>query len=105
MAAICHPSFTYSRPEKTLFPLGKTYATPDAVALLQELELSPFEFIARHWQGDWGDLATEDVEANAAALRYGYRLLSSYEIGSGQKLWIITEADRSATTLLLPEEY
>ena len=47
----------------------------------------------------------EDVQANSAALRYGYRVLSSYEIGSGQKLWIITEADRSATTLLLPEEY
>ena len=104
MAAICHPSFINRRPEKTLFPLGKTYATPGAVALLQELELSPFEFIARHWQGDWGDLDPEDVEANASALRYSYRLLSSYEIGN-QKLWIITEADRSSTTVLLPEEY
>ena len=105
MAAICHPSFINRRPENTLFPLGKTYATPGAVALLQELEISPFEFIARHWQGDWGNLDPEDVQANAAALRYGYRLLSNYEIGAGQRLWIITEADRSATTLLLPEEY
>lgn len=105
MTAACHPSIINRRPDNTLFPLGKTLATPGAVALLQELELSPFEFIARHWQGDWGNLDPEDVQANAAALRYGYRLLSSYEIGANQKLWIITEADRSATTLLLPEEY
>lgn len=105
MAAICHPSFINRRPENTLFPLGKILATPGAIALLQELALTPFEFIARHWQGDWGDLDEEDVQANKAALRYGYRLLSSYVIGCNQKLWIITEADRSATTLLLPEEY
>ena len=105
MAAICHPSFMNRQPANTLFPLGKTYATPGAVNLLQSLALTPFEFIARHWQGDWGDLDPEDVQANVAGLRYGYRLLSNYEIGAGQRLWIITEADRSATTLLLPEEY
>jgi hypothetical protein len=105
MAAICHPSNINRQPANTLFPLGKTSATPGAIALLQELALTPFEFIARHWQGDWGDLDPEDVQANVAALRYGYRLLSNYEIGAGRRLWIITEADRSATTLLLPEEY
>ena len=105
MTAACHPSIINRRPDNTLFPLGKTLATPGAIALLQELALSPFEFITRHWQGDWGDIDAEDVIANADALRYGYRLLSSYEIGRNQKLWIITEPDRSATTLLLPEEY
>ena len=105
MAAICHPSFIHQEPAATLFPLGKTCATPGAIALLQEFELTPFEFIARHWQGDWGTLDPEDVQANVAALRYGYRLLSNYDIGAGRRLWIITEADRSSTTLLLPEEY
>ena len=67
-------------------------------------ELFGHEFLLRHHTGDWGDLDPEDVEANRAALHYGSRLLSSYDIGH-QKLWIITEADRSTTTVLLPEEY
>ena len=71
---------------------------------LQENDLTPYEFLHRHHTGDWGDLDPEDVEANRAALHYGSRLLSSYEIGN-QKLWIITEADRGTTTVLLPEEY
>jgi hypothetical protein len=89
-----------------LFPLGQLLATPGAIALLNDLGRTPFEFVTRHRSGDWGALDEEDVQANVAALHYGYRLLSSYDLGGdGQKLWIITEADRSATTLLLPEEY
>ena len=87
-----------------LFNLGEIYATPGAMAFLQEQELTPYEFLHRHHTGDWGDLDPEDIEANRAALHYGSRLLSSYEIGN-QKLWVITEADRSSTTVLLPEEY
>ncbi len=87
-----------------LFNLGEIYATPGAMAFLQENDLTPYEFLHRHHIGDWGDLDPEDIEANRAALHYGSRLLSSYEIGN-QKLWIITEADRSTTTVLLPEEY
>ncbi|MFD2112545.1 hypothetical protein [Thiorhodococcus fuscus] len=61
--------------------------------------------LQRHVQGDWGDLTTEDFEANRLALREGFRLLSSYRISDGVKVWIITEADRSVTTVLLPEDY
>jgi hypothetical protein len=73
--------------------------------MLKAHQLSPFDFVSRHWQGDWGDLDNEDIKANQAALRYGSRLLSCYRIGEDTRLWIITEGDRSATTLLLPDEY
>jgi hypothetical protein len=65
----------------------------------------PAEFLLRHRHGDWGDLDPEDRRANERALRLGDRLLSSYRTRLDAKLWIITEWDRSATTLLLPEEY
>ena len=61
--------------------------------------------IARHAGGDWGDVCPEDKQANEDALKVGARLLSAYHTDSGRKFWIITEADRSATTVLLPEEY
>ena len=100
-----HPSIINIAPENPLFTLGKLVATPGAIELLKQHELSPFDYVTRHWQGDWGDLDAEDVEANQAALQYGTRLFSSYRIGDQAKLWIITEADRSSTTLLLPSEY
>jgi len=87
-----------------LFNLGKVCATPGALAFLRENNLTPYEFLHRHHTGDWGELDDEDIEANRAALQYRSRLLSSYQVGN-QKLWIITEADRSVTTVLLPEEY
>ena len=90
---------------RLLFPLGRLGITPGAEAALEQAQRSPSEFIRRHQSGDFGDLAEEDQQANHAALRDGTRLLSSYVIDSGLTLWIITEADRSATTLLLPEEY
>jgi hypothetical protein len=99
------PSILNIAPEHPLFTLGKLVATPGAIGLLKQHGLSPFEYGTRHWQGDWGDLETEDVEANQAALKHGTRLFSSYRIGDGDTLWIITEADRSSTTLLLPSEY
>jgi len=61
--------------------------------------------LRRHADGDWGDLCKEDKTSNDRALRDGSRLFSSYEFPSRGKLWIITEADRSATTFLLPEDY
>ena len=88
-----------------LFPLGQVLATPGALELLQTYQLSPLSFIQRHVVGDWGDICVEDRQANADALQYGYRLMSVYAITPSDKLWIITEADRSSTTLLLPEEY
>ena len=65
----------------------------------------PLLFIARHAVGDWGDVDQEDWQANEVALAEGTRLLSSYRTKEGETLWVITEADRSASTLLLPEEY
>ena len=89
---------------KELFSLGKTVATPGALAALKEASISPPSLLARHHKGDWGELCSEDAEANQQALEHGSRIFSSYEIGS-RKVWVITEADRSATTVLLPEEY
>jgi hypothetical protein len=60
--------------------------------------------LSRHRSGDWGDVPTEDALANEAAAIHGNRVISSYEV-AGERLWVITEADRSATTFLLPEEY
>ena len=85
-------------------PLGRVVATPGALKVLEEAGEHPFAYIARHATGDWGDLCAFDRRQNGIALREGLRVLSSYPVGEG-RLWIITEADRSATTLLLPEEY
>lgn len=99
------PSLLQRIPDKPRFSLGKLVATRGAVEMLKELQRSPFEFVYRHWQGDWGDLDKDDIDANEEALRVGARLLSSYRIDPSRKLWIITEADRSSTCVLLPEEY
>ena len=87
-----------------LLPLGRVVATPGALKLLVEAGGRPFELLARHATGDWGQLCAFDQRQNRIALRDGYRVLSSYPIG-GERVWIITEADRSITTILLPEEY
>ena len=98
------------------FPLGQVCITPNVLAVLERLNIRPITLLQRHLQGDWGELDPEDIEANEEALREGYRLLSCYrlplqsdanETGTteGVKVWIITEADRSITTLLLPEDY
>lgn len=87
------------------FPLGQLLITPGAAEALKHNEVEPIEFICRHARGDWGQLCAEDVAENELALQEGLRLLSVYRLTDGQKLWIITEADRSCTTLLLPEEY
>jgi hypothetical protein len=85
-------------------PLGKVVATPGALKLLEEAGGGPFDLLTRHATGDWGELCAFDRRQNQIALRDGYRVLSSYEVPAG-KVWIITEADRSVTTILLPEEY
>jgi len=88
-----------------LFPLGDLVATPGALRVLEECAVLPIRLIARHSRGDWGDVPTEDVRSNTEALILGSRLLSSYTIANGLKIWLITEADRSTTTILLPSEY
>jgi len=95
---------------ETLFPLGQILATPGALAALEEARSSPVIWVLRHAAGDWGQLDSQDVQANAEALRYGSRILSAYVLATGVKLWIITEAEddegnREATTILLPSEY
>ena len=85
-------------------PLGRVVATPGALKLLSEIGAHPFDYLARHASGDWGDLCVFDRRQNEIALRDGYRVLSSYPVGR-ECVWVITEADRSVTTILLPEEY
>jgi hypothetical protein len=87
------------------FELGQILATPGALAALQKAGQGPANFLRRHLACDWGDLSDEDRKQNDYSLEHGFRILSSYRTNVGDKLWMITEADRSATTLLLPEEY
>lgn len=85
------------------FSLGRTLITPGALAKLSPE--SPLQALLRHHSGDWGDLDEQDRQENERSLREGFRLFSVYRDSSGTKFWIITEADRSATTILLPSEY
>jgi hypothetical protein len=87
------------------FELGGIYSTPGALHLLEETGQSGTVLLARHLQGDWGDMCADDRQANDEALTNGSRIFSAYKLPCGAKVWIITEADRSSTTILLPEEY
>lgn len=87
------------------FPLGQTVATPGALSALAESEQSPREFLIRHTRGDWGECDEEDRQANEEALVDGSRIFSVYQTHRGVMIWVITEADRSSTCILLPEEY
>ncbi len=88
-----------------LFSPGQVIATPGAIVALEFNRVSPIELLHRHLTGDWGDLDGDDKAANERALKDGSRLLSAYNLADGTRIWIITEADRSASTLLLPEDY
>jgi hypothetical protein len=90
---------------KPRFSLGRVVATPGALKALQEAGQSPGYFLERHRTGDWGEVDAEDQRANDEALVHGERLLSAYKTLRGTKLWVLTEADRSSTCCLLPEEY
>ena len=85
--------------------LGRVVATPGALRTLEEAGVSPASLLARYVNGDWGDLDEHDRKENEFSLKNGFRILSSYTLTSGEKIWIITEADRSSTCLLLPSEY
>ena len=87
------------------FSLGSIVATPGAIEALQQAGETPASFLRRHVAGDWGDLDEHDRDENELSLRKGFRLLSAYSLTDGTKIWIITEADRSVTTILLPSEY
>ena len=87
------------------FELGQIVATPGALAALKKAGQQPGEFLTRHVNREWGDLDEDDRKENEYSLEHGFRLLSAYKTNAGDRLWIITEADRSVTTLLLPDEY
>lgn len=95
--------------DQVKFALGKTVATPGALALLEEVGVEASSLLDRHLSGDWGDLAASDRKQNDSGLANGNdRLHSSYNLGPDagcKKVWIITEWDRSVTTILLPEDY
>ena len=89
-----------------LFQLGRVVATPGALRAIEENAVDVWNLLQRHVNGDWGCVPEEDRLENLLSVEKGYRLMSSYPLNErGDKLWIITEADRSSTCLLLPEEY
>lgn len=85
------------------FPMGQLYCTLGVMALVSHIELE--SKLLRHLRCDWGELCEEDKKRNDLALKNGGRLFSAYSCAPNTRIWIITEADRSATTILLPEEY
>lgn len=87
------------------FAPGAILATPAALAALAQANITPLSLLRRHLCGDWGDLDDLDRQQNNFALAMSARLLSSYALPGGAKVWVITEADRSATTVLLPDDY
>jgi hypothetical protein len=90
---------------KAKFPLGQIVATPGALDLLQESGENAAKFLDRHAQGDYGEVCEEDRMLNDQAIANGSRILSAYRTAKSERLWIITEADRSSTCLLRPDEY
>lgn len=87
------------------FPLGRMFLTPGAIEALEEAGQSPQEFINRHARLEQGELSEDDYQENLFSVDKALRIFSAYKTAQGVKLWIITEADRSATTILLPSEY
>jgi hypothetical protein len=90
---------------RPLFSLGEVVVTPGALTAFVIAQEYITPYLARHQHGTWGDLDPHDIRANEQALKHGARLLSAYQLRDDTKIWIITEADRSSTTVLLPEEY
>jgi hypothetical protein len=90
---------------KPRFKFGQVVATPGAVSALERAGQTPWELIARHIQGDFGEVDAEDRQANEQAIRDGSRILSAYTLRTGEAIWVITEADRSSSCVLTPAEY
>jgi hypothetical protein len=87
------------------FPLGQIVATPGALEALEQSGQTAAFFLDKHVQGDWGEVSKGDKKLNDEALVSGERLLSAYRTLKDERIWVITEADRSSTCLLKPEEY
>ena len=90
---------------RLLFSLGQIVATPGALEALTPHEGLGLKLLMRHVSGDWGNVNREDAAQNDLSAKQGFRILSSYTTPDSTKIWIITESDRSVTTLLLPSEY
>jgi hypothetical protein len=88
-----------------LFELGQIVATPGALAEFERAEEDVRPYLQRHAKGDWGEVYNEDKQENERSVRGNFRILSAYTLSTGEKIWVITEADRSVTTVLLPSEY
>jgi hypothetical protein len=88
-----------------LFPLGRIVATPGALKALEKAKQLPAEFLDRYVNGDWGELDDEDKRENESSVERRFRILSAYTTSAGERIWVVTEADRSSTTILLPSEY
>ncbi len=91
--------------QEPLFPLGQVVATPGALESLTQAGQDGAQLLSRHVTGDYGDIPAEDRQENELSVEKGFRIMSVYTLSTGEKVWIITEADRSSTTLLLPDEY
>jgi hypothetical protein len=91
--------------ETPLFKLGRVVATQPALAALAEARQSAALFLGRHVRGDWGEVGKQDARLNRLALVNDSRIFSVYTLLSGTKIWVITEADRTVTTILLPQDY
>lgn len=96
---------TGSSKSNPLFPLGQVVATPGALDALDRSAVNAADLLQRHQHGDWGNVPPEDAAENERSVLGGWRILSSYQVTEDIRIWIITEADRSVTTLLLPDEY
>lgn len=95
----------FPRSSDFILPMGRILATPGALRALAASSEQAATFLRRHECGDWGGLNSEDWELNERSLKDGSRILSAYKLESGERIWIVTEADRSSTTILLPDEY
>ena len=91
--------------ENAKFLLGQLVATPGALAAISQANQDPVELLSRHQHGDWGEVPEEDKQENEFSVLNDLRILSAYTLTTGVKIWILTEADRSVTTILLPSEY
>ena len=107
---------TPSRPSSPLFPIGAVVATPGAIEALAEAHgnrwrIAAKSLLARHQSGDWGETCKQDAKTNDWAVGHEARIISCYHLparvpgGTSERIWLITEADRSSTTILLPSEY
>lgn len=90
---------------KPRFELGQIVGTPGALEALEDAGQDPIDLLRRHVAGDWGDVCAEDAQENEFSVTRRLRILSAYTLADGVKVWIITEADKSRTTFLLPSEY